>query len=163
MHAEIILAAVVKVADARNVHMVALDERPRHDSNLRAPIPIVRGSNGKPPGNDPEHQRDCHCRHAPLARQPEPPDRERRKRHRQPPPQRGPRKIRKIDGERGPCDDDNLDQKLDSRDHPAQRRHEAATSIQWILLNVNSTAASANGPICTSLGVWSWLEAESSY
>ncbi len=75
----------------------------------------------------------------------------------------GPRQIRKIDGERGPCDDDNLDQKLDSRDQPAeQRRHEAATSIQWILLNVNSTAASADGPIRTSLGVWSWLEAESS-
>src|SRR6516165_10165764 len=144
MYGEIVAAAVVKVADTRYAHMIAFNERPRHDGNLRTPVPIARGSNGEPPGNDPEHQRDCHCRHAPPARQPERPDRERRKRHRQSQPQSGPRQIRKIDGERGPCDDDNLDQKLDSSDQPAeQRRHEAATSNQWILLNVNSTAASA--------------------
>ena len=65
----------------------------------------------------------------PLARQPERPDRERRKRHRQSQPQRGPGQIRKIDGERSPCDDENQDQKLDSSDQPAeQRRHEAAIS-----------------------------------
>lgn len=77
----------------------------------------------------PEHQRDRHCRHAPLARQPERPDRERGKRHCQYQPDRGPRQIGIIDSKRSPCDDENQEQKLDSSDQPAeQRRHEAAIS-----------------------------------
>ena len=43
-------------------HMVALYERRQHDGDLRTPVPIGRGSDGEPPGNDPEHQPDCHCR-----------------------------------------------------------------------------------------------------
>src|SRR5262249_59582071 len=81
-----------------------------------------------------------------------PPNRNPHKPHRQSQPQCRPRQIRKIDGERGPCDDDNLDQKLDSRDQPAEQcRHQAAISNEWILLNLNSTAASSNGPIVVRL------------
>src|SRR5262245_21171592 len=129
MHGEIVAAAVVEVADARYADMVTLDKRTRQDSNLWAPVSIVRGSDGEPPGNDTEHQRDCHCWHATLARQPERPDRERCKRYRQSQPQRGPWQIGKIDSERSPRDNENQDQKLDSGDQPAeQRRHEAAIS-----------------------------------
>src|SRR5215469_15489609 len=147
MHGEIVPVAVVEVPHARYPHMIAFDECPRHDGNLWTPVSIARGSNGEPPSNDPEDQQDCHRRHAPPARHPECPDREGRKRNGQSQPQRWPRQIRKIDGEHGPCDDDSLDQKLRSRDQPAeQRRHETPRLNEWwTLLNENSTAASSNG------------------
>jgi hypothetical protein len=59
-----------------------------------------------------------------------------------------------MDGKRSPCDDENLDQKFDSRDQPAeQRRHQAAISNEWILLNMISTAAVPKVAKCTSRGV----------
>ena len=59
--------------------------------------------------------------HAPPARKPERPDRERRKGHRQPQAQLGPRQIRIVDGQCGPRDGQGPAQKPDYRDQPAER------------------------------------------
>ena len=58
--------------------------------------------------------------HMPPARQPERPDRERRKGRRQAQTQPGPRQIRIVDGQGGPCDEQGPEQKPESRDQPAK-------------------------------------------
>ena len=104
-HREVVPAAVVEVAHAGDAHAVAIDDRPRHHRDFRPPVAIMRGRNGDPPRDHAEKQHDHDRGHAPPARKPERPDRERRKGHRQPQAQPGPRQIRIVDGQRGPRDE----------------------------------------------------------
>src|SRR5688572_8555849 len=82
-HREIIPGSVVEVADTGKANAVAIDEGPRHHRDLRAPRTIVRGSDGDPPHNHAEKERNHHHGHAPLTRQPASPDRKRGKDPRQ--------------------------------------------------------------------------------
>ena len=83
--------------------------------------------------------------HTPPARQPESPDCERRKGRRQPQPQPGPRQIRIVDGQGGPCDEQGPEQKTDYRDQPAEKSgQKPAKRIQWLLPLV-STAERTSG------------------
>ena len=57
-HREVIPAAVVEVADPGDADAVAVDNHPRHHRDFRSPLAIVRGTDGDPPHDHAEKQRD---------------------------------------------------------------------------------------------------------
>ena len=143
-HREIIPGAVVEIANAGEAHAVAVDECPRHHRDFRPPGTIVRGTDGDPPGDHAEKQRDRDHGHAPLTRQPERPDRERRKGDRQRQAQPGRRQIRIIDGKGGPRDEHGPAQKPDRCDQPPERPGQESPEP-------NSTSPPTRFPVATHL------------
>ena len=97
----------------------------------------LRSCEGRMEIHQPDHaekQHEAIHGHTPLAREPERPDRERRKGHRQPQTQPGPRQIRIVDGQRGPGDEHGPAQKPASRDQPAESRgHSSEKQAQHVL------------------------------
>ena len=130
-HGEIIPATVVEIADTSDARAVTVDDRPRHHRDFRSPLTIVRGSDGNPPRDHAEKQHDQDHRNVPLPRQPESPDRERRKNYRQRQTRPSPGQVRIVDGQGRPCDEQDPQQKPDPRHRPAEKSgQETATRPQ---------------------------------
>ena len=123
-HREVVPGAVLEIADAGQVHVIAIDRGARHDRDFRSPVAIVRGTDGDPPSHNSEKQHDGQHGHATLAGEPERPDCERREGGRQPNAHAGPRQIRIVDGQGGPSERHGQAQKADDRDQPAERSGE---------------------------------------
>jgi hypothetical protein len=121
---EVIPGAVLKVADAGQVHVIALDRGARHDGDFRSPVAIVRGMDGDPPSHDSEKQHDGQHGHATLAGEPEGPDCERHEGGRQSNAHAGPRQIRIVENQGGPGERHGHAQKADDPDQPAERFRE---------------------------------------
>ena len=140
VHREIVPGAVLEIADSRDAHPVAVDERPRHHRDLRSPLTIVRGRYGYPPRDDAEKQHDQGHGHAPLRRHPESPDRERRKGDRQPESQASPRQVRVVDGKGSPHDEHDPAQKPDRRRSASQGRRAESRDASSVALPFVSIA-----------------------
>src|SRR5690242_8952199 len=126
MHIEIITAAIVEVANRRDSYVVAIDERPRHHRNFRAPLAMVRWYNEDPPRQQGKKNQEEEGAHVPLTGEPERPERKRGKSARQSETQGRRWQVRIIDGQDRPSDEENLANQPDSSDQPCQRSGKGA-------------------------------------